>query len=381
MPRSSAGLRGLLRTLHRWLGVALLLLIVPVSLSGAVLVFHDEIEAALHPARYRVSGGAALPISAYVAAGRNALDGNAIVANVRLPERDGSPVTLQARRMGSENTPPQLFTLYLDPASARVLDVVDFRSSLMGFLHRFHENLTVPQHGGRAIVGWTGVGLFCLALSGLVLWWPRTTSLLRALRWRRRPTRSANLHFVFGFWISLPLAFVALTGIYLAFPPQARTLMSIVADMRPAGPRGFAAPIPRPVLGPDRVLEAGQTAIPNARPVTLFFPISARANGADTRPVWRIQLKGKSGDTITVLVDDHSGTARRQPAPLAGDHAAQWIRWLHEGSHGGLAWRLVVFLTGLLPVGLGLTGLIMWLSGRRRRAAASRSITRLQAAE
>lgn len=68
-----------------------------------------------------------------------------------------------------------------------------------------------------------------------------------------------------------------------------------------------------------------------------------------------------------VLVDDASGATRSMPDPLAGDRAAQWIRWLHEGSNSGHMWRFVVLLTGVFPPIFAVTGVTMWFRGRRQR--------------
>jgi uncharacterized iron-regulated membrane protein len=38
--------------LHKWLGLSLAVLIVPVSLTGAALVWHDALVAALNPERH-----------------------------------------------------------------------------------------------------------------------------------------------------------------------------------------------------------------------------------------------------------------------------------------------------------------------------------------
>lgn len=43
------------------------------------------------------------------------------------------------------------------------------------------------------------------------------------------------------------------------------------------------------------------------------------------------------------------------------------IRWIHQGEVGGPLWRLGLFLCGLMPSVLGVTGLVVWLRGRRRR--------------
>jgi uncharacterized iron-regulated membrane protein len=98
-----------------------------------------------------------------------------------------------------------------------------------------------------------------------------------------------------------------------------------------------------------------------------------------------VQLR-QDKETLTVLVNDRNGAVARVPAPLAGDRAAQWIRWLHEGSHSGGLWRAIVFATGVLPAGFAITGVIMWLRGRRNRTAplkqqASKASGSLQAAE
>ena len=82
-----------------------------------------------------------------------------------------------------------------------------------------------------------------------------------------------------------------------------------------------------------------------------------------------MQLRDCDNDLITVTVDDRSSAVRRLPDPLAGNRAAQWIRWIHDGSRGGPVWQFIVFLTGVFPVIFAVTGLMMWLRGRRPASA------------
>jgi uncharacterized iron-regulated membrane protein len=383
--------------IHRWVAVLLCVLLVPIAISGALLVWHDELDALVHPARFAVTGNSTSPISSYLDSAQSALPANFTAMAVRFPAEDGRPVTVLAR--GEEGGARQLLTVYLDPPSGRVLDVVNFRSSFFGFLHRFHENLTIPEYSGRAIVGWAGVGMLILSLTGLWLWWPRNGVFRAGLRWRRSGDATiSNLHYLLGFWIALPLTLVSFTGIYLSFPQTARSTMSAIAPMNPpAGRPIFAAQLARETqLTPDAALDAARRAKPGWRPSALFLATSERGERSEPRSerneraeprnerpaaTWRVQLRDPaSNDIATVMVNDRDGSARSLPDPLAGDRAAQWMRGLHEGSRGGPLWQIAVFLTGVFPPIFAFTGIVMWLR-RRRRTAKRLSPEVLQAAE
>jgi uncharacterized iron-regulated membrane protein len=88
-----------------------------------------------------------------------------------------------------------------------------------------------------------------------------------------------------------------------------------------------------------------------------------------------------SGDTVTVMVDDRSGRAASTVVPQSGDRAASWIRWIHEGSHSGLVWSVIVFLTGVFPTIFAITGVIMWLRKRAGRKAVKSGAAQLRPAE
>lgn len=378
---SSRPARFVPRIVHRWIAVGLMVLLIPISLSGAFLVWHDEIDALVHPGRYAVTGGSvALPPSAYLANAAAALERGVRPVAIRFPAGPARPVTVTARGgPRAEGAPPRVITVYLDPATGRVLDVVDFRGSLVGIMHRFHENLTIPEFSGRQIVGWAGVGMLILSLTGLWLWWPRNGAFLPGLRWRRSPATTANLHHLVGFWTSLPLALVSATGIYLVFPQTARNAMSSIAAMAPQAPRPGTQTARQVSSTPDDVLTAAFAAEPGSTAAALFMG-AADPRGGDA-PVWRIQLRRAAGGGVTVLVDDRTRAVSRAPEPLAGDRAAQMIRWIHEGEAGGPLWRLVVFLCGVMPSVLGLTGIMVWLRGRRQRKLVARGNVLPQPAE
>ncbi|WP_024577138.1 MULTISPECIES: PepSY-associated TM helix domain-containing protein [unclassified Afipia] len=357
-------LKRLWRNIHLWLGIGLFILLVPVALSGAVLVYHDDIGEYLSTPRGAVVPSKPTDLTLAIANARKAAGDGFTPMSISFPEDNRVPLTIALRGPAAKGERPVRLTATIDRHDARVLSIVDYRQTFFGFMHVFHENLTIPDYG-RSIVGWTGVAMLTLSLTGLYLWWPRHGQWSRAFVWRRSPATSSNLHYMTGFWICFPLTLISLTGIYLAWPQQGRELLSSVAPMteqQRGGPRA-------------------QVMANTARsPAEIFATASARSNSAvdaisypnPQTGAWRVRLRedGKT-EPVTILINDRSGDVS-VVQPLSGDWTASWIRWLHEGSHSGEIWRFVVFLSGIMPAVLGVTGILIWLRQRRQRALIKR---------
>jgi uncharacterized iron-regulated membrane protein len=347
------------RNVHLWLGIGLFVLLVPVALSGAILVYHDDIDEFMRTPKDAVAPSAPTDLALAVSNARKAAGDGFVPLFIGLPDDSRTPLTIALRGPAQKGERPVRLTAYIDRSDAHVLNIVDFRKTFFGFMHVFHENLTIPDYG-RSTVGWGGVAMLTLSLTGLYLWWPRRGQWPRAFAWRRSPATSSNLHYLAGFWICFPLALISLTGIYLAWPQQGRSVLSSMAPMteqQRGGPGGQVTANPQ--RSPSEIY-AIATARPNAQVETIFYP-NPQAGA------WRVRLRedGKT-EPVTITVNDRSG-AVGTIAPLSGDRVASWIRWLHEGSHSGEIWRFVVFLSGIMPALLGVTGILIWLRQRRQR--------------
>lgn len=359
--RRSGFLKRLWRNIHLWLGIGLFVLLVPVALSGAILVYHDDIDAFMRTPRDAVAPQTPTDLTLAAANARKAAGEGFTPLFIGIPDDSRTPLTIALRGPARQGERPVRLTASIDRTDARVLSIVNFRETFFGFMHVFHENLTIPDYG-RSTVGWVGVAMLTLSLTGLYLWWPRRGQWHRAFVWRRAPATSSNLHYMTGFWICFPLALISLTGIYLAWPQQGRSVLSSMAPMtvqqRGGGPGGQV--IASPQRSPSDIY-ALAAARPNSAVDAIFYPNPQ--TGA-----WRVRLRedGKA-EPVTVTVNDRSG-AVTVLEPLQGDRIASWIRWLHEGSHSGEIWRFVVFLSGIMPAVLGVTGILVWLRQRRQRA-------------
>ena len=338
--------------LHKWIGLALAALIIPLSLSGALLVWDQPLDRLINPARYAVSGGDTLPPHAYVAAAQHVLAADEHIASLAYPGGRG-PVIVQASIVGTKQRagPPARRSVWLDPPTARVLAVADSRSGVLRVIHRLHGSLMVPGVG-RTLVGWIGVAMMLSCLTGLWLWWPIVGKWTRGLRWRRHSNLDTNLHHLMGFWIALPLFILSLTGAWIALP----ALFAGRHQARPPARTG-GEPIAAPRTSPDTVLAEARGA---GKAATIFWP------SVGTDPIWMI-VAGKR----TVTLSDRDGTMHVAPTrPHGGIGITGTMRRIHDGDGMGPAWQVLIFVAGIMPAALAVTGIIMWWRARSWRAAA-----------
>ncbi|WP_375271803.1 PepSY-associated TM helix domain-containing protein [Sphingomonas sp.] len=356
---------------HKWIGLLLVALIIPISLTGAALVWHDALDRLVNPARYAVSGQALLPLDRYVAAARTRMAPGDRVANLVLPEEGNGPVTVTvagAPKPGArpQPGPPPRTMIFLDPPSARVLDVASNRGGLVRTLHVLHGSLMVPGVG-RSIVGWIGVAMMLSSFTGLWLWWPTVGRWARGLRWKRHRNTDTNLHYLTGFWVALPLFVLSLTGAWISFPAFFGALVGEGAR-GPGGPGGGRAammrarPLDRPALPLAQVVARAKPVGPEARLRTIVWP-------TDLKSDWTVSYDTQPMRTVTVA--DDSGVAAPERS-RGGPSVARWMRRIHDGTDMGWLWQAIIFAGGVIPALLGVTGVIMWWRARGWKADLAR---------
>ena len=349
--------------IHKWIGLILAIAIIPLSLSGAALVWDHALDRLVNPARHAVSGATLLAPDAYVAAARTMLKPGDRIAQLTLPSEEG-PVVVAAAPGGKAPArpgPPQRTMVYLDPPTARVLEVASSSGGLLRFLHVLHGSLQIPGVG-RSIVGWIGVLMMVSSFTGLWLWWPMVGRWLRGLRWRRHRHTDTNLHYLMGFWIALPLFVLSLTGAWISFPAFFASIAG-GAPPRAPGPDRAAMARAKPLAAPAQPLAAVIAKAENASRGTL----RSVAWPTDLTADWTVTFAGKSGPATTVKVADDTGTALAAPVRQQAG-VARLMRRIHDGTGMGIVWQVVIFLGGILPAALAVTGVIMWWRARGWKA-------------
>lgn len=363
----AARIRQVLFQVHLWIALILFIPLVMLGLTGSALVWPDVLEKLTNPVPELAAGAeASQPPSAYIDAARAALPAGVRITGLKMPAQPTAPVEVTATTGGSG--PGAGRSAWLDPATAQVIKAGPTRAPLFTFAHDFHGAFLLE--GGRALVGWAGVAMTILALSGIWLWWPRG-ALLKGFRWRRTPDTLNNLHHLTGFWISVPLAVISLTGVFISFPSLTNAVFGAAPQAAgPPPPPARSGPPAPPRHTSDQILALAQAGDPGAKLVSLTLPGAGggRGQAAPPRTAWRIEL-----ETGAVLVDDVTEAVSPAPkarprTPPTGPRAL--IRPIHDGGVGGAVWQWLVFIAGVIPAVLAFTGVFLWVRNQRRKVLA-----------
>jgi uncharacterized iron-regulated membrane protein len=377
--------RRTLHWLHLWLGVLLCIPLVMLGLTGAILVFDHEIDALIAPSLHQAGTGPSRPAAAIIEAAERAAPAGQFPSFYAPPTVPGSSATVRFVQPGGAGGPGA--QVFIDPASLTVLGVRPGPDGFIAQVHRLHANLLIAGRDGRSLVGWLGVVMLAMGLSGLCLWWPGPG------RWRAafgvRPSARGvrlyrELHGAAGIWSLILLVIVSVSGVDLAFPETVSGVVGTVlagADARPAPPPKVS-PVPggQPI-DMDRAVALATAAVPGA---------TLRSAGLPARPdqPYRLGLvrrgTGDGAPVVTVFVDPWAARVAEIRDPAAYGTGLRLIAWqhaIHSGAGLGPVWRILVAACGLLPALFAVTGISMWLLKRsaRRRAGSLRGLP--QAAE
>jgi uncharacterized iron-regulated membrane protein len=354
-------LKPLLLQIHLWLGLILCIPLVLLGMTGTLLVFERAVVGGhtAHP-------GPSHPVAAMIAAARKAAGETMQPVLFVPPPESGDLATVRLSSGRGQKGGAQFL---VDPVTLET--TAPAPGGFMRQVHMLHGNLLIQGRDGRSLIGWLGVVMLAMGVTGLYLWWPRPG------RWRAAFTVSRGargvrlhrqLHGAAGIWGLAVFIIVSFTGVDLAFPETMASTIGMVL------PGAEIRPLPAPKVAPggdpidiDRAIALAVDAVPGSELRSLGLPM-----GQD-QP-YRIGLvragTGQGAPVITVFVDPWAAKVLeiRDPATYRpGLRLIAWQHAIHSGAGLGPIWRVAVGLSGLLPALFAVTGIAMWLLKRRNR--------------
>lgn len=352
-PRKSM-LRKILFQLHLWLGLVLSLYVVVIGLSGATLVFQDEIRRTTLPHQsYAPNHRASIST---VLAQAKPLSANERLTYIAFPQRPSPWWVLYFTKDSGTTRAVYADAVTGHPFANRGRQFIDWVEDLHIYL--------LSGRTGFQVNCAMGISLLLVTLSGIVLWWPGKKISTRDLflRWNHGWKRmNYDLHRVVGFWTLLIVVSWSLTAIYFLFPAQVMAWIERISPLQGMRqPAMVAASKGTVVVALDEVLQ---------NPAILHQGIPSG-----------MAIPDAPGDNITVYVDrEREGDFSHRDIDVVDGHTGKllscwhygenktlgdWLVWLVYPLHFGTLWGLPVKILwstfGVCLAALSVTGILMY---------------------
>ena len=380
------------RKIHLWLSVPFGLIITVICLSGAALVFEDEVTELCRRDLYYVEkvSGAPLPVEYLIEKVAGTLPDSVAVTGVS--------ISSDAERAYQVNlSKPRRASVYVDQYTGEVKGRHERAPFFLTMfkLHRWLLDGMKPDGGifwGKMIVGVSTLMFVFVLISGIVIWWPRTKKALKNSltiavgKGRRRFWY--DWHVAGGMYALVLLLAMALTGLtwsfswyragfYKVFGVEMKQRAGHGALQTAHGTLQTAHGTPQTAHGGKSGRNSSEEGRGNREHTSsytcwqqVYEELKARnagykqitvSNGSasvsferfgNQRAADRYAFNPQDGEIteVTLYKDtDASGKMRG------------WIYSVHVGSWGGMFTRILTFIAALLGGTLPLTGYYLWL--------------------
>ena len=244
----------------------------------------------------------------------------------------------------------------------------------MSFIYSLHISLLLKQ-GGDRIVGFCGLLLLVLVISGLVVW-PGWCSLGFGfwMRWKApAPLLTYDFHKVGGVLSAVFLLLIGATGAAMVFNSQFQSLAYWLTNIPPVTPPISSAIANQAPIPLTEILRTTDASLPEGVTTLMLLPHNADGVFEVYKKLPQdIDYFGNS----KVFIDHYSGKVLRVDNVLTAPIAAQIsnaLLSLHNGTYGGLRMRCLYVFIGLIPPALLITGMMMWRVGAARRRHRNRT--------
>ncbi len=350
--------RKILFQLHLWCGLLAGTILLVVGLTGSILVYYHELSEWQAPHVILEPGKSRVNLDTLVDAVRLQYPSWKF-RFLYLPEHDQQPLRFEALRDDSQRAR----YVFVHPQTGKILEQHVDRENFLNWCYRLHMFLLAgdADFTVNAVIALLGVGL---TITGAILWWPGVKSWLRAIKvnlrasWKRV---NYDLHSSAGFFSAICLALVFLTGAYFRFPePFVATAVWLTGTPGwEEGPVVEAQKKSR--ISIEEAVRIAENAIPDATTVYVEIPDQ---DGGFYYVGRKRESDGLDYAGNGVYINPYDGKILRKElhAELYTPtrEILNWIGYIHFGTFGGHATRILWIVLGIVPGLLFITGMLMY---------------------
>ncbi len=221
------------RKLHLWFGLGIGFIVFVVSITGALFVFKEDIQAYLrkdfiHHQERNISEKKVLPIRVLEQKVNAQVQEKYPIHWAEIPIDKSKSYKFYYYETNPEawNYFDELIVYkcaYVNPFSGKVLSVQDEKNGFFNIVKFIHWSFLLKSTWGKYVVGIPVLIFLLMLISGIILWWPKNRKARKQRfwfqwknikNWRRK---NYDLHSILGFYSSFVALIVAITGLFYAF--------------------------------------------------------------------------------------------------------------------------------------------------------------------
>ncbi len=367
-------MKKIFRSIHLYLSLAAGIFIMIACSTGCIMVFEEEINQFIYPDRFYVKREVhKIALDHLVKIARNKKYEATFIRLYTDPER-----SVEINLIPADHKSVQLvqrknsITAFMNPYNGEVLDFYNKRASFFFKVEMLHRFLLSKKGGlGQYLIGYSTFFFFFIVITGFILWWPKTKLILKQrlkIKWDGSYKRLLHdLHVVIGFYTSIFLIIMVMTGLMMGFNWINKGIYSLTNSTvkRSESPHSNIADEQSSLTLDhlEQILER------DFKDVT-YYHIKVPKNKNDVFSV-SIQHAGfRSNNVNTYYLDQYSGKIIRSELfsdKNLGEKIHSFIKPVHTGEIFGLSTKIINFMVCLLTLSFPVTGVWMWLNRLKKR--------------
>jgi uncharacterized iron-regulated membrane protein len=341
-------MRKLLLKLHLWTGLAAALPLIIVGVTGALLVYGEEIDRAVDRQLFYVTPGTErLPAQVLLETVQAAYPAEKFVGCSPPSEANRSYMFYSTGRN----------YMYVDPYTGRVLGAKALHTGLRRKMFLIHSQLMAGKVGHTIVVASTIISIF-LIVTGVVLWWKFK---IFGVKWRAGWWRlNFDLHSVLGLYSAVVFLILSVTGVAIAYESAVYPAILRASGAPPVRPPTQSVPRDAPTISLDTAIAAGERQLPGARVTVVGLPVKP----TDVFSVYgRYPEDTAASGKSRVRVDRYTGDVLSYKSTREanwGQYLVDTMESIHFGDIFGTPTRIIAFVISLLVAGQVVSGVVIW---------------------
>ena len=368
------GIRDFINDVHLWLGLVSGIVLFLVCLSGTILTFEKEIEGWFKEDMKIKAMGTKKSLSNLV--NDPAITEKGVLTSITIPTDETSPYEFSIK----EDPEQRRGTTYqINPYTAELLAPKDTgMDKFMFSMFRMHRWLMMDINWGRPIVGIATIIFMILAVSGIVLWFPKKIKwktvkagfkIKTNANWKRI---NHDLHNTLGFYACILILIMGITGLCWSFEGY-REGLSAIMGTRVFGNRGGGPEIDRESFDNEESISLEEAMAMANKELNYEGKLSVSLPN-DENPIY--SFRKLADDSWSTVAQDRLQIHRSGEVVSKEIYAdkplnvkiASAIKPIHTGSIYGTFSKWIYFLACLIATSLPITGTIIYINKLKKKS-------------